>query len=68
MNSILDGLDTSGKIKALMATRKVTQLELANVLGVTLPTIGNRFDANFWHVDDLKKIAETYNVEVTDLI
>ncbi len=68
MNNILEGLDTAGKVKALMAVRGVTQLELAKVMGVSLGTIGNRFEVGRWTLDELKKIAAEYKIEVNDLI
>lgn len=68
MSSILDGLSTTQKLKALMASRGVTHTDLAEVLGVSVPTIGNRFEVNRWNVEDLKKIATAYGVEVTDLV
>ena len=68
MNSLLKGLDTSGKIRAFMAARDLTQNDLATLLDCTRETIMNRFDANRWRVEDLKKIAKAYNVNPKDLI
>uniref|UniRef100_A0A6M3JE36 Putative DNA binding, helix-turn-helix domain containing protein n=1 Tax=viral metagenome TaxID=1070528 RepID=A0A6M3JE36_9ZZZZ len=68
MNSIFAGLDTAGKIKALMAIKGITQPELAKVMGVSLGTIGNRFESGRWTLNELKRIAVEYNIEVNDLI
>ena len=68
MNNILEGLDTAGKVKALMAVRGVNQTELSKTMGVSLGTVTNRFDKNDWEVSELRKIAAAYGVELTDLI
>ena len=68
MNSILDGLGTSQKIKALMSTRGITQNELAIVLGVSLGTIQNRFEHGRWTGTEVQKIAERYQIFLSDLI
>jgi transcriptional regulator with XRE-family HTH domain len=60
---ILKGLDTSGKIKALMAPHKVTQKDLAALLNVTGETISNRLAANRWDVKDLEKIAKKFDID-----
>lgn len=68
MNSLLKGLDTSGKLRVLMAAKGITQAGLALLLDVTRETINNRFEANRWHVDDLTKIATILDVKPQDLI
>jgi transcriptional regulator with XRE-family HTH domain len=68
MNGMLDGLNTSGRLRVLMAAKGLTQVDLAAVLDVTRETIVNRFDANRWLIDDLKKISDKYGVDVTELI
>ena len=68
MNSILDGLGTSQKIKALMAVRGITQNDLARVVGVSLGTIQNRFDLDRWGVSELKKIAAEYGIDIANII
>lgn len=68
MNGILEGLDTSSKIKALMATRNLTQADIASLLEMTTETIRQRMNANRWEISELKKIAITYGIEVNDLI
>lgn len=69
MDSITEGLNTSGKINALMGSRtpKITQKDIAELLGVTSETISNRLAANRWDVKDLDRIAAAYNVDVQDL-
>jgi len=68
MNGILKGLDTTAKVKALMSARGLTQPDLAAVLGVSLGTIGNRFESHRWLISELRKIADTYDVNIKDLI
>ena len=68
MNSILDGLDTAAKVKALIASRGKSQPELATIMEVSLGTVQNRFEKNDWEVSELKKIAAAYDVDITDLL
>jgi len=68
MNGILEGLDTSSKIKALMATRNLVQYDIALLLGITTETVRQRMNANRWEVNDLKKMADAYGIDVTDLV
>jgi len=71
MNGILEGLDTTGKIKVLMAAKGITQVDLSKVTGLSLGTISNRFDPekkDQWRMDELKKIVDAYQVELTDII
>lgn len=67
MDSILRGFNASEKIKAIMVTRKVTQADIANLLGVTSETISNRLAADKWDYKELDKIAEKYGVDPKDL-
>uniref|UniRef100_A0A6M3JFJ3 HTH cro/C1-type domain-containing protein n=1 Tax=viral metagenome TaxID=1070528 RepID=A0A6M3JFJ3_9ZZZZ len=68
MNSILNGLDTAGKIKALIASRNKSQPDLATILGVSLGTIQNRLEKNDWRMDELKVISNEFQVDLTDLL
>jgi transcriptional regulator with XRE-family HTH domain len=68
MDKILEGVDTSGKIKALMATRNLTQKDLATLLNVTGETISNRLAANRWDIKDLERLAKEYHLDTKDLI
>ena len=68
MNNILEGVDTTGKVRALMITRNIQQTEMANLLDVTEETIRNRFKRGDWHLKELQVIAAKYNIEVSDLI
>lgn len=68
MNSILDGLGTSQKIKALMAVKGITQQALADTVGVSLGTIQNRFEHGQWTVAEVREIAAEYGVNIQDLL
>jgi transcription initiation factor TFIIIB Brf1 subunit/transcription initiation factor TFIIB len=68
MNGIFENLTTSGKLKAFLAINSITLTKIADLLGVTLETIRNRMADDRWDVNDLKKIAAEYKVEITDLI
>ena len=64
----MEALSTSEKIQMLMIRHKVTQNDLASLLGVTGETIHNRIAADRWDIKDLRKIAETYHINSKDLI
>jgi len=68
MNNVLAGLNTSGKLKVFMAAKQFNTADLSELLGCTRETINNRFEANRWLIDDLKKIAGAYGIETADLI
>jgi DNA-binding XRE family transcriptional regulator len=68
MGSLFDGLDTTDKIRGLLASRNHNQPELAKILDVTSETISNRMRSRKWEIGELKKIAEAYGVDVYDLI
>ena len=68
MNSILDGLGTSQKIKALMAVKGITQQALADTVGVSLWTIQNRFEHGQWTVAEVREIAAEYGVNIQDFL
>lgn len=68
MDKILEGLDTSDKIKALMAVKGITRITMGYLLDVTPETISNRLVDNRWKSTDLKKLAALFNVDVRDLI
>jgi len=68
MNGIFEGLDTSAKIKAFMATRNIRQIEIADLLNMTTETIRQRLNANRWEITELRIIADKYGIEVRDLI
>jgi hypothetical protein len=68
MNGIFQNLDTSGKVKALLALKNVTHVEISNLLGVTPETIRNRMVDKRWDIEDLKKIAKRCEIDVTELI
>lgn len=68
MGSIFEGLDQSRKMKVFIAAKDITQADLAAVMGCTKETITNRMKSGRWDVTDLKKVAEHYQVNLTDLI
>jgi transcriptional regulator with XRE-family HTH domain len=68
MGNLLEGCNTSEKIRALMASRRVTQTEMGELLGVSQATIINRFADNRWDVKELEAIAAKYGVDKSDLI
>lgn len=68
MDSILEGLNASGRIKAIMATRDISKADLGILLKCTGETIGNRLEADKWDYKDLAKIADAYGIKMTDLI
>jgi hypothetical protein len=68
MNGLLDGCNTSSKIKALIASRNHTQNDLAKLLDLVPSAIGSRLVDNRWDVKDIEKIAEAYGVNKQDLI
>jgi uncharacterized protein YjcR len=68
MDSITQGLNTSGKIGALMGSRNISKKDLAELLNVTEETIRNWMKSGGWDSRDLYKVAETYGVDIKDLI
>lgn len=68
MGDLLEGCNTSGKIRALMASRDLNQGDLAKLLELSPATIVNRLDDNRWSVKELEKIAAEYGVNKADLI
>jgi len=68
MEELFKGLNTSEKVRLLMATKNASKVDVAKLLAVTDETIRNWMKANTWDINDLKKIANEYGVEVTDLI
>lgn len=68
MNDILEGLSTSGKIKAYLTVKGLTKHDLAKVLDVTYKTINNRMADDMWKTTDLKKMADLFQIDVRDLI
>jgi transcriptional regulator with XRE-family HTH domain len=67
MNNILEGFGTVAKVKALMAAKEMTMEDMAKVLGVSVSTVGNRFDNNDWKLTEMKALAEYFGTELTDL-
>jgi len=68
MNTVFNGLDTSDRIRGIIASRGKTQVELGKLLGLTPETISARMKYNKWEVEELKKIATEYGIETSDLI
>jgi DNA-binding XRE family transcriptional regulator len=68
MNDVFEGLDTSSKIKGVLASRSKTQAELAMLLRLTPETITARMKQNKWEVEELKTIAAEFNLTINDLV
>ena len=68
MNTVFYGLDTSDRIRGIIASRGKTQVELGKLLGLTPETISARMKYNKWEVEELKKIAAEFGIETADLI
>jgi DNA-binding XRE family transcriptional regulator len=68
MNKLLEGCNTSAKIKALIASRNHTQNDLAKLLEIVPSAIVARITDNRWDVKELEKIADAYGVNKQDLI
>lgn len=48
----------TAKIKALCALKEITQKELAEKLGVSQPSLSQKYKFDDWRESDLKKIAK----------
>jgi hypothetical protein len=68
MSTVFNGLDTSNRIKGILASRGKTQVELGRLLSLTPETISARMRLNKWEVEELKKISAEYDVEMNDLV
>lgn len=68
MNGILKDANTSQKIKALMGRRGLRQNDIAKLLNLTTETIRQRIKADRWEIGELKKIADAYRLDISDLI
>jgi hypothetical protein len=68
MNTVFNGLNTSERIRGILASRGRTHAELGRLLKLTEPTISARMKMNKWEVEELKIIAAAYNVEMNDLV
>jgi len=68
MVNMFEGLDTNGKIKALLASRDLAWTALSTLLEVTPETIYNRKERANWKVEELKSVAEFFGVDVKELL
>jgi hypothetical protein len=68
MSNIFNGLDTSDRLKGILASRGKTFADLATLLELTTVTISSRMKDNTWKVEELKKVAAAYEVKIQDLI
>jgi DNA-binding XRE family transcriptional regulator len=68
MASVFNGLDTSDRIRGIIASRGKTQADLGTLLGLTPETICTRLKNNKWEVEELKVISAAYDVEMNDLV
>jgi len=68
MANLLEGLDTSAKIRGLIAAHQMTQAELGVLLNITRDTVLNHLAENRWDIKELNKIAEHFKIDTKDLI
>jgi len=68
METILNGANTSRKIKAMLAARGLTADTLAPLIDLHTVTIYARMKNNSWSVEEINKIATHYNIDPKDLI
>ncbi len=68
MDNVFEGLNTSDRIRGILASRKKTQGELATLLKMTPETISARMKLNKWEVEELTVIGKEFNVDPKDLI
>ena len=68
MADVFKGLDTSSRIRGILASRGKTQAELAHLLRITPETISSRMKSNKWEVAELLVIAEAYGLDTKDLL
>ena len=57
-------LSASDTIKELIKMKKITQVELAEKLGMSKQNINNKFKRNTFSPDELVKIADILNMEL----
>lgn len=57
-------LAVSDTIKDLLKMKKITQVELAEKLGMSKQNINNKFKRNTFSPDELVKIADILNMEL----
>lgn len=67
MGNVFEGLGTVQKVRAMMAANHMTMQQTADYLGMSLGTIGNRFEKNDWSVAELKALADKFGVTLSDL-
>lgn len=56
-------------VRAEMARRKITQLAVANALGVSIAAVSRRLSGHVaWDVDDLAVVAQLLDMDPRDLL
>jgi transcriptional regulator with XRE-family HTH domain len=68
MSTVFSGLDTSDRIRGIIASRGKTQADLGKLLKLTPETISGRMKNNRWEVEELKVISKEFDVEMNDLV
>ena len=68
MTQFLEGLNSSQKIGALLASQKQTVNVLSKLLGRTGATIYARMKDESWTVKEIRTIAKRYRIDPKDLI
>lgn len=49
---------TTEKIKMMMASKSITQRDIADRMGISQPTLSKKFTLDNWRENDLRTIAE----------
>lgn len=59
----------AGEVRARMARKRVRQVDLAEVLGMSQPSLSQRLTGRYpFTVDELDRLAQFFDVEPADLI
>ena len=57
-------MNTTNKLRAIMAARNITVTELARKMGVVPSNLSNKFKRDNFSEKDLRKIADALNCDV----
>ena len=58
---------TKLRIKDIMKDKGITQVQLANALGITPISLNQQFARNTFNLDRLEEIADIFGIRVNDL-
>lgn len=62
-----DQRTVADNIRAWMAIRRVTQVQMASALGVGQSTISDRLTSDTWPAADLPRVAQVLQIDVAEL-